>query len=167
MSEADQAKTKRFSWTRVLLILSLCLNMLVIGAMAAFFSSNPGAREIGRRPPPDGPFLYIRAFSKEDRRALGRDFLRNSKKAPKDRQQWLTDYQDAIDVIQQEPFDPVALSAVLNRQQDRSKSLRERGRDTMVDYLSNKTPEERAAYAERLAEELLEFRSRGKKGDRN
>ena len=167
MSEADQAKTKRFPWTRVLLILSLCLNMLVIGAMAAFFSSNSGAREIGRRPPPDGPFLYIRAFSKEDRRALGRDFLRNSKKTPKDRQQWLADYQDAIDVIQQEPFDPDALSEVLTRQQDRTKSMQESGRQTMVEYLSGKTPEDRAAYADRLAAELLEFRSRGKKGDRN
>ena len=63
MSDVQQDKPKRFPWTRVLLVVSLALNLLIVGAMATFFFANSGPREFSRRPPPDGPFLYLRAFS--------------------------------------------------------------------------------------------------------
>ncbi|MEC7669345.1 MAG: periplasmic heavy metal sensor [Pseudomonadota bacterium] len=166
MSDVQQDKPKRFPWTRVLLVVSLALNLLIVGAMATFFFANSGPREFSRRPPPDGPFLYLRAFSQEDRRALGREFFKNSKPSPEMRELALQDYQDVVDLLKQPEFNQAELTSVLDRQHQRSKSLQERGRQMMVEYLGTKTPAERAAYADRLAEEVSEFRSRGKKGDR-
>lgn len=166
MADVQQDKPKRFPWTRVLLVVSLALNLLIVGAMATFFFANSGPREFSRRPPPDGPFLYLRAFTKEDRRALGREFFKTSKPSPEMRELALQDYQDVVTLLKQPEFDADELTEVLERQHQRSKSLQERGRQMMVQYLGAKTPSERAAYADRLAEEVSDFRSRGKKGDR-
>ena len=84
---------------------------------------------------------------------MGREFFKNSKPSPEMRELALQDYQDVVDLLKQPEFNQAELTSVLERQHQRSKSLQERGRQMMVEYLGTKTPAERAAYADRLAED--------------
>ncbi len=105
--------TARRGWLRVALIVSLMLNVLIVGAVAGVALRERAApRDVGL-----GPFAG--ALSKEDRRAIGaavraeRPKLRETMRAERE------DRAALLAVLRAEPFDPAAFAAVTARIADR------------------------------------------------
>ncbi|WP_421905017.1 periplasmic heavy metal sensor [Mameliella sp.] len=150
-------------WLRILLFLSLALNLLVVGAAVGFFLNGPPAPR-GDRSDPVLP--YTRAFDEDQRRELRRGLWRAMRKdAGAMRAGYLADYQRGLDLLRQDPFDQAALAALLADQAARGVEVRARGQEVLLNFLAEMSPEERRAYADRLESELERMRSRGNRRD--
>ena len=159
----EAAKPKSRIWLRLLLGLSLALNLLVVGIVAGWMvSKGPGrtpddvnrtARSLGLEP-------FVRALAPMDRVALvrsareERDGLRENRRALRAR------FERLVDAIRAEPYDPAAVRAVLEEQRGSIKERQEIGERLLLERLDAMTPEDRATYAERLEEELKRGPSR-------
>ncbi len=134
------------AWVRILLGVSLALNLAVIGLVigAAFRFGGPGGAH--RPPPPMGAILY-RELPREDRKALrGRAFGGREEHATKRR-----DEAAAIDAaLRAVPFDAAALDAFLDGQARHREEFLSIVQEAWLARVSAMSDAERAAYADRL-----------------
>ncbi|MBY6004603.1 periplasmic heavy metal sensor [Salipiger bermudensis] len=161
------AKTpKMTTGLRVLLFASLAANLAVAGVVAGLFLTRP---DIDRDGPPRGRdfvFPYTHALKEEQRRELGRTLrgqVERQRDTPGD---FLDEYRTAIEILRAEPFDPAAFAATLDRQGERAENRQAKGQRLLVDYVAQLTPEERAAYAQRLEDRIREVSEKIRKGPR-
>lgn len=160
MTDTQPPKPRRS--TRWLLIGSLALNLLVIGAVAgAVLSGGP------RRDSPPGERMisspYVNAFERDDKRAM-RDAMR--KRLPRRSVMMAAnsgDYATFVKLLRATPFDPVQATKVMDGQMARVAETTKLGRDLAIDRLAAMSADERAAYADRL-EEQIQHMGRGHKG---
>lgn len=147
---ADTKPPRTRGWIRILLGVSLALNLAVIGLAvgAALRLGGPGA---DRRPPPPVGALLYRELPREDRRLLRSHAIGDRDTRHARRQ------ADALAVdaaLRATPFDRAALQAVLDRQAqhriDRQRSVQR----AWLERVSRMSAEDRAAYADRLQEAL-------------
>lgn len=136
----------RGRWMRVLLLVSLALNLLIVGVVAGAILGRDGDRRGARGSMPSP--LY-RALDTEDRRDLLRElreagFRNGSGTATRRRAGRL------LEVLRQDTFDRDAFIAVLEEHRETTMAWQEAGATLIADHLAGKTPEERRAYADRL-----------------
>lgn len=147
MADDMTAKPPRArTWVRILLGVSLALNLAVIGlaiGAAVRFGGPDGAH---RPSPPMGAILY-RELPREDRKALrGRAFGSREEHAAKRR-----DEAVAIDAaLRAVPFDAAALGAFLDRQARDREAFQSAVQEAWLARVSGMSDAERAAYADRL-----------------
>jgi len=141
-------------WIRVLLMASLSLNLLIIGVfLGAMFIG--GAHHGHHAPGLDragGPLT--RALGPEDRRAIGRQMRQAYQDGRPGRAQQKAAFDAMIAALRQNPFDRAEVEA---RMQDMRRFVQARlalGQTLLLDRFEQMTPSDRAAYAERLAEQL-------------
>lgn len=139
------------NWTRVALVLSLALNLAVAGIVA-------GAVLRGHRDgPPRGFDLAVgpvaRALSEVDRRAVMRDLM-DRRDLRDDRRDDSAAAAPVLAAVRADPFDPAALSAALDGMRGRARDLEAAAEAALVARVAAMTPAERAAFADRLAQEL-------------
>lgn len=137
-------------WMRLVLVVSLALNLLVIGAVAgaAITGGGPwrGMEAHG------GPMA--RALTPEDRRILrqrsleARGDLRDGRRAHR------AAMQELVTLLRATPFDAEAVEAQMRVVRVMLGERMAQGQSLLLDRLSDMTPAERAAYADRLAEAL-------------
>jgi len=154
-------------WLRPLLIASLAVNLAFIGAIGGF--ALIGGRHDKPRHGPGGPegMPYIRALSDADRHEM-RDALRRDFREHRQARGQVTEgYRAALDALRAEPFDRAALMQALEQQRARAQDRFMGGQRVMVDFVANMTPEDRAAYAKRLSDQIDELEQRWKGVDRN
>ncbi|MGY9049783.1 hypothetical protein P775_10030 [Puniceibacterium antarcticum] len=147
----DLGKTR---WLRGGLIVSLALNLALVGAIGGFalIGGRHDQDARGKGGPEGMP--YIRALSEGDRADM-RDALRRDFRDHRDaRGQVTEDYRAAVAALRAEPFDQSALMTVLERQSERAQKRFLGGQRVMVDFVANMTPEDRAAYAQRLSDQI-------------
>jgi uncharacterized membrane protein len=140
---------------RIALFVSLALNLLIVGAiLGAFIGERRDAgadhRVSERTLIPLGLGLYARALDPGDRQALlgAARQQRAALQAPnRDIRQGMAALATAV---RAEPFDPVRVQAVLDRQGRAVMRQLEIGRALLVDRLAEMPPEARAAFADRL-----------------
>ncbi|MDA8747638.1 periplasmic heavy metal sensor [Litoreibacter sp.] len=154
MSE-DKAKSGR-RWTRILLVISLGVNLLVLGMFAgAQFAGNPerstGAKR-GHSKLPIGP--YGRAFSKEDRAELRKMFDARKPWFEQSRRQMRGFGQEMAEAVRSESFDAALISDILQRQSTVLSAFQAEGQNLLVDRITAMTPDQRAAFADRLEKGL-------------
>lgn len=141
---------------RVVFFLSLAANLGIAGVVAGF---------VWNGGPPDGPprnardavAPYTQALRREDRQEIGRKLFRDMRsEGSRDemRARARTEYQEALAVLRAEPFDADAFSAVLKRQNDRAAARQARGQSALVAHVAAMSVDERAAFANRVAEAL-------------
>lgn len=154
---ADDQKTRRISpGLRIVLFLSLAANLAIVGLVAGFvLTGGPG------KPPPRNPrdavAPYTQALTHEDRRALGRQLFAEMRKEGNRgelRARARAEYRKALAVLRAEPFDPAAFAEVLSRQTARAAARQQRGQEVLVSHVAGMSPEERAGFADRIAEAL-------------
>ncbi len=142
-------------WVRVLLVCSLVLNLIVIGAVAGMaighWFGDP------RRPPdmPDlgfGPFTD--ALSREDRQELKRNLARRVPDIRRMRTDLAADLAAVSDTLRRDPFDAGALRQVLEQMRGRFQSRMDIGVDLLIGRLSSMSPADRKAFADRLEARL-------------
>ncbi|MDY6858076.1 MAG: periplasmic heavy metal sensor [Pseudomonadota bacterium] len=153
MSMSEQPAPKGIRWGRVILALSLAMNLLVLGLVggSALYHSRNGAPP-GREILEYGP--YTRALSPEDRRAL-RSALRHDAGAMRStRREVRQDFERLLQLLRTEPFDVAAAAGLLEAQQARVGEQVELVRRLFLEQISAMEPEERAAFADRLEQVL-------------
>ena len=156
---SDTLPSKR-PWVMPLLAVSLVVNMLIVGIIAGFFFANGG----GKGDRIDGPTRslvgtpFIRALEPEDRRALALEIRRDDARLRENRTALRTRFEALLDALNAYPFDPEAVRAILREQRDIALRRQNIGEALLVDQLQKLSPEERAAYADRLARDLRRLR---------
>lgn len=150
---APPAPPRTRGWIRILLAVSLALNLAVAGLAVGAFVKNGGPpprhdeRDMGLGPLGD-------ALSREDRRALRKEFLARFPELKIGRAALQADFAALMAALRADPFDPVALDAAVQVISDRNTERLATIRDIISDYLKSLTPEARVAFADRLEKAL-------------
>lgn len=154
MAETDNAIAKPKRLWRVVLAISLALNLAVVGIIAGsivsgrFGDGPPRSFDLGLGP-------MSRALEPKERRDIGRNLREN---------RVLRDYDlrgrvdGIVAALQAEPFDEAALRALLAEQASRVANVQVKAQDAFVAVVADMTPERRAIFAETLREELSKVR---------
>lgn len=142
-------------WMKLLLVVSLALNGLVVGAVVSYQGSNktrpdyrdqseiklPAARSLG----PVG-----RALSREDHRSIS-EALRNDRQSLRQVQREIRGLNRAlVEAVTAEVFDRAAVEDIFDQQREAGARIARKGQSHLLDRLEQMTVEERIAFAERL-----------------
>ncbi|SLN23238.1 periplasmic heavy metal sensor [Pseudooctadecabacter jejudonensis] len=152
---------KRGRWTSRLLVVSLALNLLILGAGVGFMLSDGGR---GGPPRLDLTSGVLTRAMDEPRRAAVRDALRDSGAfRPADRRLIREDLQVLVETIRAETFDAQMFEVVMSRQLSRL----QQGQQTVLRAVSvqvaDMSADEREAFADRIQEQL-QRRGGGERG---
>lgn len=142
------------AWTRLALVLSLGLNLIIVGSLCGLALSRAiyGPHE----PVRDLAFgRFTEALSPDDRRAMMRAFMAEAKGFRAERDQMRTDFQALVAALKADPYDPAVLEGVMTRQTARTDQWLALGQRLLVDRIAAMTPAERIAFADRLSDDLL------------
>ena len=144
-------------WMRILLVVSLALNLLIAGAVVGMVLRG-GPSPVGVRDVGIGPFAA--ALSPEDRAALRRDFIARTTESGTSRRDRREAMRALLAALRAEPFDPGALRAVLSRVSDRMSGRLDLGLSLIEGRIATMADADRQAFADRLERELR----RGRRG---
>lgn len=138
---------------RLVLILSLGLNLAVAGTVVALAIKGP--------PKPRGDMVrdlgfgaFNEALDEKDRDALREGFRKKMPDLGKARSVMRDDLDAVLAVLRAEPFDPAALDAVLVAQRDRVLERLQLGQTLLRERFVAMTPAQRAEFADRLEKSL-------------
>jgi len=135
-----------------LLIASLTLNLLVVGAViGALIKGGPDNRQ-SRFDLTAGPIL--RAMPADERDALAAALRENGVFKPGDRMAIRADMDALVEVMKAEDFDADAFRETVSRQRVRLQAGQDVVVETIVTQIEGMSPEVRAEFAQRLEEQL-------------
>ncbi len=158
----DAPKNRR--WVKILLVLSLALNLLIVGMVVGaltghrFGGGDAGSR-IALRDISHGP--YTRALSVEDRKVIGemmrKELGTDRENIPKLRQS----YRALLRALRADTYDAAKVRHLIDEQQAFVVSRQQLGQRLMLERFSAMTPSQRRAFAKRLERVLARLRSGG------
>jgi uncharacterized membrane protein len=147
---------------RVVLVVSLALNLAVAGVVAGWWLRHGGAHGGGdhraRLDMVGGPLS--RALSEADRREIGREIVRAMRAEGAGREELRESMVALVAELRAEPFDAGAVAARLAAQRAAFTERFEMGQAALVAHLAAMTGAERAAYADRLEAEIAAYHAR-------
>ena len=142
---------------RIVLVLSLALNLAVIGLVVGSVLSG----RIGDGPPRSyvlGHAPMARALTPQERLRVLRSLRRERVLRDFDPRRRI---QDMVDSLQADPFEPDVLRALMQEHVSRTSDLQQKAQDALMQEILEMTPERRAAYAETLEQEMARPRRDG------
>ena len=150
MAEGAQSGTGR--WVKITLVVSLALNLLVVGGVAGAALSGGKWRDHGqhRMAPVGGPLT--RALTETDRRAIGQAMREARRGEPNHREIHRAAFNGLLDDLRAIPFERDAAEARLREIRTVVEGKLTLGQTLLLDRLEQMTDAERAAYADRLEE---------------
>jgi len=143
-------------WVKVVLVLSLGLNLLILSMMAGAWLSPDGprstridsaARDLGATP-------FIGALDPADRRALFGAIRREAEPLRQNREELRLRFEALLGALRADPFDSFEVQALLALQRGAATERQMIGERLLVERLAEMSPEGRAAFAARLEEGL-------------
>lgn len=140
------ARAATATWVKVVLAISLALNLAVIGLAAGAWM-----KEGSKGMPRDlsfGPFSE--ALSREDRRALRRALMERAPDFRESRDAARQEFSALLSALRAQPLDPVALRAALSAIEGRNADRLELGRSLIEARLIEMSDPDRLAFADRL-----------------
>ncbi|PTQ71270.1 periplasmic heavy metal sensor [Celeribacter persicus] len=167
------ATGKGVHWSRIVLVLSLALNVAILGIVGgALLRWNAGmdrARTLQARDFGFGPF--VGALESGDRRELGRAFAHSAGDPRAARQKVGAMFDAMISALKADDFDATGFEALLSEQQQEFARGQQIGARLVAQQIAEMSVEERKAYAARL-EAMLRNPPRppheaGERGSRN
>lgn len=148
----NNAKPRR--WPKVLLGVSLALNLLVLGVVGGAIWRFGGPHDM-RSPPRSIGAAMFHELPRQDRRVL----REGSNKGHADRRARQQADAKAVDAaLRATPFDRTALEVVLNGQLSRRAHFQKSVQDAWLNRIAGMSRADRLAYAERLNKRLSERR---------
>ncbi len=148
MSDETQ-KRRSPGWMRVALVLSLALNLLIVGAVVGAVSSGkkggPRMSDVSFGP-------YTSALDREDRRALRRA-IRDDTGRP-NRAAARENFQTFLSVLRAEPLDVAEMTRVFEAQGALAQARQSAGKAALLEHIAQMSAADRAAFADRLEEVL-------------
>ncbi|MBT8155970.1 periplasmic heavy metal sensor [Epibacterium ulvae] len=134
-------------WVRILLVMSLALNLAVIGMLAGT-AYRVKDRWAGKPPPPPSLSVTLyRALDRETRHTLMQSAAGDH---PNIRALREADRKALFATLQADPFEVEAVARVLEGQAQRQYQFREKLRQSWLDQVAGMSEEERAKLLERL-----------------
>lgn len=144
-------------WTTIALIVSLTLNLLVVGVViGAVMGAGRGGHRADTGPGSFGPFT--RALDPDDRRAL-RAAVRDHSDLRAQRKELRAGFRAFLTELRRTPYDPAAAAAALERQHQQISGQVAVTRRVLLERLEGMSDAQRAAFADRLQETV---RKRGR-----
>lgn len=138
---------------RVVLILSLALNLLFLGVGAGAVWHRHSMREHGMAGR-DGFGLLAMSLPREDRRALRDRFEKAAGDSADGGGQMRADFTELAGLLRADSWDADAAARVLARQGARGAERLAQGQKIMLDYLAGLTPTARRDLADRIEERV-------------
>lgn len=147
MTDAPPPADRR--WLRWLLAASLALNLLVGGLVLgeALRGGPPGK---GPHPTEIALGPLARALEEGDRRAILDSLRGRPELDPLGRRERGAAFGDILAAVRADPFDEAGLRAAMGRQAARVEAAQRATQEAVVARIAALTPEERAAFADRL-----------------
>lgn len=137
-------------WMRPALVVSLALNLLILGAIGgALLLHGPGPGHHRHGGFAGGPIT--RALSDEDRRAIGRQMRRAYAEGTLPGRGGRADFDALLAAIRAQPFDRDALARAMAARRAAMQAHLDLGQRLLLDRLSDMSDAERADFAARLA----------------
>ncbi|MGD9864339.1 MAG: periplasmic heavy metal sensor [Pseudodonghicola sp.] len=150
MTDTDRKPPRMRPWLRVLLGVSLALNLLVAGLAVGAAIRFGGGPERVRPPMPLGALLY-RELPREDRKTLrDRNLGAREERAARRR----ADAEELNAALRAVPFDQARIEAFLTRDAARQAGLEEAMRHAWLARVAAMSDADRAAYADRLQQAM-------------
>lgn len=137
---------------QVALALSVTLNLIVAGLVGGAMLRGPHGPEGKDREFSFGPFSE--AMEPAERKALRKDILQRAPGLRQMRQNMRSDMDKVLAALRAEPFDPVALTTVMEAQQTRLTGQISVGSHALRDFLLTMDTAHRHAFADRLEDRL-------------
>ena len=150
MTSQTPEKPRRRGLLRIVLFVSLALNLLVAGAVVGHFLNDRPDRRVPRVDRMGGPLTF--ALTHEDRRAIGHALRREYRKDRPSREEIAADYRDVIGALRADPFDATRVQASLDRQLNAATDRIALGQRLLMERIVEMSAEDRAAFADRLEE---------------
>ncbi len=149
-------------WVKIVLALSLALNLAIIGLVSGFVLR--GGPPVARGPAVGYAMPYVLALPRE----LRRDVFRAVRRDPTlpDRSARRAAYREMIAALEATPFDRSAVQSVLDRQADGALRVQTAAQSAWLDAVSNMSEQDRAAYTLNMQEALERRDGRQSKGER-
>lgn len=161
MADHDIPKAPRIKlWLRVVLFVSLALNLAVIGVVAgAIWRHGDDDKRRGARA--DRVSLaYIRALSDADKRAI-RDTMRAKMPDRADRRAQVRDsFDPVLSALRRDTVDRAVLADLFQAQFSKAEEGQRLARGAMLDRLAAMPASERRAFADRVEQELERLEQR-------
>jgi uncharacterized membrane protein len=151
------------NWLKLAFILSLALNLLLVGLIAGAVARGVGGRH-GMAGPDAGFGPLTESLSREDRRALRERFDMMRPDFRVERQVIRADFVALAEVLRAPAWDRAAAESILSRQGARASARLEEGRKVFLDYLGTLTSEARQSLAARI---LAAMEGKGRDGGRD
>jgi uncharacterized membrane protein len=156
---------RRISWRGVLLIVSLGLNLLVVGMVAGAVLGKgphrelPALRSLGYGP-------YISALPDDALREMRGVVAREQGSFRENRRKMREEFEALLALLRAETVDEGALRQAIESQRNRVTERLALGSELVIAQLVAMTPEDRMAYADRL-DKLMKRRGKPKDGPRD
>lgn len=152
----DPRVASRSKWPRIVLAVSLTLNLLVVGLVVGAkwgdrrdlgfdaHGPNRGAiRDLGFAP-------LASALDRTDRRQIGKILRDRSGSFAENRTALEAEFQSMLSALRAKPFDPDALLSTMTRQSERLRNRGDLARTVLVERIGQMSADERAAFADRI-----------------
>lgn len=162
-SQPDRASRRPL--TRIILVISLTLNLLVLGLIIGAKLSGHDRANFDPRGPERGVIRDLgfapiaKALDPKDRREIGRKFRREGGSFKENRAMLERDFETLLGLLRAEEFDKNALDRAMALQAERMRTRGESLRKLVLERIVNMSPADRKAFADRL-EATIDRRSR-------
>ncbi|WP_297771082.1 periplasmic heavy metal sensor [uncultured Roseovarius sp.] len=162
MAEMNERQDKPGTgrWMRVLLVVSLAVNLAVVGVVAGWALRHGGhhGHHPSRLDRSGGPLT--RALSEEDRRDVGQR-MREVWRETGGRRAGMRESFDALVAdLRAVPFDPARVAERMREQRQGFAARFEMGQEVLIEHLSDMSDAKRAAYADRLEAQIEAYRAK-------
>ncbi len=157
----DRDTTGRVTpWMRGLLIVSLTLNVLVLGLVGGWVLRHGGPHPAhpSRLDMAGGPLT--RALSDEDRREIGRKMRQAYREGQGADGGMRASFDALMADLRSVPFEPERVAARMLEQREGFAARFEMGQEVLLEHLAQMSDAERAAYADRVQARIDEYRVR-------
>ena len=161
MSDTDQTPRRR--WLMPLLVLSLALNLLVVGAIVGRAFAPDDHRGRDRVAGPIRSVIgepFVRALTREDRRAMLAEIKEEAPRIRESRESLRQRVEALLVALRTEPFDAAEVQRLMQEQRQVARGRQELGEMLLLNRLIAMDAESRSAYADRLEKSLKNLRRR-------
>jgi hypothetical protein len=146
---------RRSRWWMALLVLSLALNLVVLGAVAVrLLAPERFERFTGSGYSPLLPRKFLSDLSSDKRKEVGDLLRRNRAEFRSDFAEMRKAAADLADALEREPYDETAVTAAIANHAKIVDRMVDRGATVTMDVVRKLTPDERARLARRLRERV-------------
>jgi len=163
--DTPKPKKKPRRWLIPAFLVSLALNLLIAGVVGGWMLSprgwhRPGPTDLGDAQGLVGS-AFVRALPDAQRRQLLKDIFHDRGQLRQNRDSLRQQFETLLTAIRADPFDPAAIEALLEDQRQTAGHRQKIGESLILKRLSEMTPQERSAYADRLEATLRRLKPRG------